>query len=121
MANTQNVTFKLIGIQQKIENERQKLFDNIDREYRNKNFKAYNNILTKDVVAFNKKYPAFAIEVDDLQSSLERRAKQRGESWRGLRLDEKNAALFAPVAKPSRMAIAEREREAKKIPTESRD
>ena len=121
LANTQNVTFKLIGIQQKIENERQKLFDNIDREYRNKNFKVYNNILTKDVVAFNKKYPAFAIEIDDLQSSLERRAKQRGESWRGLRLDEKNAALFAPVAKPSRMAIAEREREAKKIPAESRD
>lgn len=121
LANTQNVTFKLIGIQQKIENERQKLFDNIDREYRNKNFKAYNNILTKDVVAFNKKYPAFAIEVDDLQSSLERRAKQRNESWRGLRLNEKNAALFAPVAKPSRMAIAEREREAKKIPAESRD
>jgi hypothetical protein len=132
LANTQNVTFKIIGIQQKIENERQKLFDNIDREYRNRNFKAYNNLLTKDVVAFNKKYPTFAIEIDDLQNSLERRAKQRGESWRGLRLDEKNAALFAPVAKGSREAVAARERKAKmdlevsgtaekKIPAEGRD
>jgi hypothetical protein len=121
LANTQNVTFKLIGIQQKIENERQTLFNNIDREYRNKDFKAYNKLITKDVIAFNKKYPAFAIEIDDLQNSLERRAKQRGESWRGLRLDEKNAALFAPVAKGSREAVAAREREAKKIPAEGRD
>ena len=121
LANTQNVTFKLIGIQQEILNERQKLFDNIDREYRNKNFKAYNKLITKDVLAFNKKHPSFAIEIDDIQSSLERRAKQRGESWRGLRLDEKNAALFAPVAKGSREAVAAREREAKKIPAEGRD
>lgn len=110
LANTQNVTFKLIGIQQRIENERQKLFDNIDREYRNKNFKAYNQLITKDLVEFNKKYPSFRIEVEQLQESLERRAKDRGESWRGLRLSEKNAALLAPAAAPSRKAVAERER-----------
>jgi hypothetical protein len=121
LANTQNVTFKLIGIQQRIENERQKLFDNIDREYRKQNFKAYNQLITKDLVEFNKKYPSFKIEADQLQDSLERRAKDRGESWRGLRLSEKNAALLAPAATVSRKAVAEREREAKKIPTEGRE
>ena len=121
LANTQNVTFKLIGIQQRIENERQKLFDNIDREYRKQNFKSYNQLITKDLVEFNKKYPSFRIEVDQLQDSLERRAKDRGESWRGLRLSEKNAALLAPAATVSRKAVAEREREAKKIPTEGRE
>jgi hypothetical protein len=121
LANTQNVTFKLIGIQQRIENERQKLFDNIDREYRKQNFKAYNQLITKDLVEFNKKYPSFRIEVDQLQDSLERRAKDRGESWRGLRLSEKNAALLAPAATVSRKAVVEREREAKKIPTGSRE
>jgi len=111
LANTQNVTFKLIGIQQRIENERQKLFDNIDREYRTRDFKAYNQLITKDLVAFNKKYPSFRIDVEQLQDSLERRAKDRGESWRGLRLSEKNAALLAPAAAPSRKAVAERERQ----------
>jgi hypothetical protein len=121
LANTQNVTFKLIGIQQKIENERQKLFDNLDREYRNGNFTAYNKIIAKDIVGFNKKYPSFAIEADDLLSSLERRAEQRGQSWKGLKLDEKNAALFAAPAAPSRKEVEKREKEAKKIPTGSRD
>jgi len=111
LANTQNVTFKLIGIQQRIENERQKLFDNIDREYRTKDFKAYNQLIAKDLVTFNKKYPSFRIDVEQLQASLERRAKDRGESWRGLRLSEKNAALLAPAAAPSRKAVAERERQ----------
>jgi len=121
LANTQSVTFKLIGVQQRIENERQKLFDNIDREYRKNNIEAYKNLIVKDLVKFNTKYPTFAITVDQLQESLERRAKDRGESWRGLRLSEKNAALLAPAATPSRKAVAEREREAKKIPTEGRE
>ena len=121
LANTQSVTFKLIGVQQRIENERQKLFDNIDREYRKNNIEAYKNLIVNDLVKFNTKYPTFAITVDQLQESLERRAKDRGESWRGLRLSEKNAALLAPAATPSRKAVAEREREAKKIPTEGRE
>jgi predicted ester cyclase len=113
LANTQNVTFKLIGIQQRIENERQKLFDNIDREYRKQNIKAYSKLITEDLVEFNKKYPSFRIDIEQLQASLERRAKDRGESWRGLRLSEKNAALLAPSAAPSRKAVAERERQRK--------
>jgi hypothetical protein len=109
LANTQYATFKVLGLEQKIKNERNQILNNLDREYRNDNADAYVKILDKRN-EFNKKYPFAEITVDNLVDSMEKRAKQRGESWRGFTLNEKNAALVADALLPSRLAADEAER-----------
>jgi len=109
LANTQYATFKVLGLEQKIKNERNQILNNLDREYRNDNADAYVKLLDKRN-EFNKKYPFAEITVDNLVESMEKRAKQRGESWRGFTLNEKNAALVADALLPSRLAADEAER-----------
>ena len=109
LANTQYATFKVLGLEQRIKNERNQILNILDREYRKGNGDAYVKALEKRE-EFNKKYPASEITVDNLIDSLEKRAEQRGESWRGFTLTEKNAALASEALAPSRRAATEAER-----------
>lgn len=109
LANTQYATFKVLGLEQKIKNERNQILNNLDREYRKGNGDAYVKALEKRE-EFNKKYPAAEITVDNLIDSMEKRAKQRGESWRGFTLTEKNVGLASQALAPSRRAATEAER-----------
>lgn len=109
LANNQYATFKLAGLEQKIKNERNQLLSNLDREYRNDNVEAYIKLLDKRN-EFNSRYPTYEITVDKLVESMEKRAEQRGKSWRGFTLTKENAALLSDALLPSRRAADEAER-----------
>jgi len=109
LANTQYVTFKVIGLEQKILNERTQLLNRLDREFRNKDFKDFSKTLSKQVSKFNRQYPSYALEADDITDSIEKRAEQRGESYRGITLTEKNVPVFIKALRPSRQAATEAE------------
>lgn len=113
LANTQYVNFKVIGLEQKILNQRGKLLDQLDRSYREGDADAYAKYF-KDWQKFNAQYPTYRIEIDDLVKSLEKKAERRGKSWRGLDLTEKNVPIFGEVMRPSRAAAAEKEAAAQK-------
>ena len=108
LANTQYVTFKVIGLEQKILNERTKIMNKIDRAFREKDFDAYTDYYG-DMQKFNTKYPTYQITTDNLVDSLERKQEQRGKSFRGITLTEKNVGPFAEAMLPSRVAADKRE------------
>lgn len=108
LANTQYVTFKVIGLEQKILNERNQLLNRLDREFREKDFKAFSETLSKRVAKFNREYPTYVIE--DVSVPIETRAEQRAESFRGIKLTEKNVPPFIKALLPSRRAAAEAEK-----------
>jgi hypothetical protein len=110
LANTQYVTFKVIGIEQKILNERQVILDNMNREYKDKNFKKFTDIASKEVVKWNMRFPTYSIEDADINASLDAKAKQRAESFRGVTLNNQNAGLFIKALAPSRKAASEAEK-----------
>lgn len=114
LANTQYVNFKVIGLQQKIENERTRLMNDVEKQFRNKEFKKFNELVNKDVIKFNKRYPTFEITDEEILASIEKRAEQRAESWRGVSLTDKNATLFTKALKPSRQAAKEAEQAGRK-------
>lgn len=93
LANTQRVAFKMAAIDQRINNERTKMLNNIAREYvvgENTNkWDGYLKQLEKRE-KFNTRYPEKAITEDQLVDSLEKRQKQRGESFVGVTVDEKS-------------------------------
>jgi hypothetical protein len=109
LANTQYVTFKVIGLEQKILNERTQLLNRLDREFREKDFKAFSETLSKRINKFNREYPSYALESDDVTGSIESRAEQRAESYRGVKLTEKNVPVFIKALRPSREAAREAE------------
>jgi len=109
LANTQYVTFKVIGLEQKILNERTQLLNQLDREFREKDFKGFNETLSKRVNKFNRQYPSYELEADDVTGSIYTRAEQRAESYRGVKLTEKNVPVFIKALRPSREAAREAE------------
>jgi len=114
LANTQYVNFKVIGLKQRIVNERDTLTDEIEKQFRNKNFKEFNKLINKDVVKFNKRFPTFEITDENILDSIEQRAESRAESWRGVTLTDKDAGLFTKALKPSRQAAKEAEKAGRK-------
>lgn len=120
LANTQYVTFKVIGLEQKILNERTQILNQLDREFREKDFKGFNETLSKRVNKFNRQYPSYELEADDVTGSIYTRAEQRAESYRGVKLTEKNVPVFIKALRPSREAAREAEEKGreKKIPSD---
>jgi hypothetical protein len=113
LANTQYVNFKMIGLERKIDIERNKILDKLDRAYRKNDAEAYAKYIAEEA-KFNAQYPTKRIEVAARIRSLQDKAKRRGESWRGVTITKENAALFADVLRPSREAITEKEQAARK-------
>jgi len=113
LANTQYVNFKMIGLERKIDIERAKILDKLDRAYRKNDAEAYAKYIAEEA-KFNAQYPTKRIEAEARIRSLQDKAKRRGESWRGVTITKENAALFADVLRPSREAITEKEQAARK-------
>jgi hypothetical protein len=110
LSNTQYVNFKVIGLEQRINNERNKIIERLDREFRNKDMKGFAKVIDTDVVKFNKEHPSYAIDSDTLTESILERAERRATSQRGVQLTEKNVPLFGKAIAPSRRAAAEAEK-----------
>ena len=111
LANTQYVTFKVIGLEQKILNERTKILNQLDRANRTNDNPAYRKYY-ESMEKFNIKYPSYEITDDNLTDSLERKEEQRAQSWRGVTPTDKNV-VFDKALIPSRKAATEREKEAR--------
>jgi hypothetical protein len=103
LANTQYVNFKVIGIQQRILNERQELLNHLDRDFRDRNVKKFTASM-KEVNEFNRKFPTFEIDGETISNALEGNAEKRAKAFRGFELNEKNVSLLAPALMPSRKA-----------------
>ena len=53
------------------------------------------------------------LAIDDIAASLEKKQEQRGQSWRGVQVTEKNAPYAAEALAKSRIAASEKERKGK--------
>ena len=109
LSNTQYATFKVIGLEQKILNERNLLLTQLNREFAQKDFKQFNEYL-KDVAKFNKEHPSYALSQDNIYDSIVSKAEARAGSYRGITLTEKNVPVFGKALAPSRRAAAEAEK-----------
>lgn len=108
LANLQYTTFKVIGLEQKINNERNLILNQLEREFRQRDMKAFAKYM-KDRNEFNQKYPTYAITDETIADSLEAKTEKRVSSYRGVNLTEKNIGLATALI-PSRKAAAEKEK-----------
>jgi hypothetical protein len=60
---------------------------------------------------FNKGFPSYRIEPDDLANSLEKKQEERGKSYVGVVPTEKNMAIFGSALVESRKPMRERQKE----------
>ena len=102
--------FKFASIENRIENERSQILKRMDVAYRNKNFTNYREAY-EDMDDFNKGFPSYRIEPDDLANSLGKKQEERGKSYVGVVPTEKNVPLFGRGLVESRKPIREREKE----------
>ena len=116
LANTQYINFKVIGIEQRINNERTKITERLDRTFREKDFKEFNKTLKKDVAEFNRKYPSYALTEDNIYESITSKAERRAESQRGVTITEKNAPWAIAAIQESRKAARQKEVAGKPAP-----
>jgi hypothetical protein len=110
LSNIQNTNFKVIGMGQKIENQRNELLQRLDLHFRNKNLKSYKDTMA-EINKFNIKYPweGTQIEGEDIADALESRAERRGSSWRGVNITEKNAPYAIEALASSREQAKKKE------------
>jgi hypothetical protein len=113
LANTQYVNFTVMGIRQKVVNEREQLLDKLDRADREGDTAAYIKTY-KEMEKFNGKHPEVEVQIslDNLTESLEARRKQRAETWRGARLDA--SGTYDKYLSASRRKAAEAEAKGRK-------
>ena len=102
--------FKFASIENRIENERSQILKRMDVALRNKDFTGYREV-HNDMKEFNKGFPSYRIEPDDLANSLEKKQEARGKSYVGVVPTEKNMAVFGNELVESRKAMREREKE----------
>jgi len=111
LSDLQTNNFKVIGIEQKINNERDRILDRLDLHLRDRNMKEYRKAY-EDMGKFNAKNPWVAI--DDIAGSLEKRQEQRGQSWRGVAITEKNAPYAAEALSKSRADAMEKRKKSQR-------
>ena len=110
LSGLQAPNFKVVGIEQRINNERNEILDRLDLHLRKRDLKEYRKAY-EDMGKFNAKNPWVAI--DDIAGSIEKRQEQRGQSWRGAVVTEKNAPYAVEALSASRASAAEKERKAR--------
>jgi hypothetical protein len=105
LSDLQTTNFKVIGMQQKIDNERSKILERLDLHLRKRDLKEYGKAWD-DMEKFNTKYPWSAI--DDIAASIDKKQEQRGQSWRGVGVTEKNAPYAVEALSKSRLDAAKK-------------
>jgi len=116
LSNAQYVNFEVTKIEQRINNQKTQILNNLDRTYRQikpndpSSIKEYAKYFD-DIEKFNKKHPSFAITADEIANSLEKRAEQRGSSYKGININQQHAPFAIQAAKASREALYEREKQ----------
>lgn len=97
LAATQGPAFKLTGVEQRINNQRNLLLNKLDFQLRkdtNEGDEKFDKILEDEVAKFNAKYPSYALDGDAIVNSLLKKAEQRATSRAGVIATEKNIPLI---------------------------
>jgi hypothetical protein len=114
LADPQQVAFRVLAANRRIENERNLILDKLDLQHR-QNTKSsiirFSYIVANEVAKFNSQYPASAITEDTIVESLEARAKKRAESIVGVPINEKTVDLFDPALSNMQRKLANRAKE----------
>ena len=110
LARAQEMNFKAEALRQKVIQQRGKLINRLDTELAGGDDAAADKVM-EDILEFNYKNPAVAIEADMLSKSLLARARKRAMSDRGFRVEEKLYPQLVELLDPSRELL---EREAAK-------
>jgi hypothetical protein len=96
LAVTQGPSFKLTGIDQKINNQRNLLLNKLDFNLRKdtpEGIDKFNEILADEVTKFNIKYPTYKLDGESIKNSLREKAKQRESSRAGVNVTKKNIVI----------------------------
>jgi hypothetical protein len=96
LAATQGPSFKLVGIEQRILNQRGLILNKLDfqlRQNTDKGDENFDKILENEVAKFNTKNPSYALDADAIFNSLEKKAEQRAGSRAGVIVTEKNIPI----------------------------
>ena len=68
----------------------------------------------KELETHNKKYPWDEITMEQVGEAINKRQEQRGKSWRGVNVSEKNAPYAVEAIAPSRLKATAKEQENRK-------
>jgi hypothetical protein len=113
LANAQYVNFKVQGLEQRINNDRTQLLNNLDRDFAKNKPEEFAGVL-KDIFKFNSKFPSYSITEENIMGALSKRAEQRASSMKGVVLTDKNVPVMIGALRPSRQELIERQKETQK-------
>jgi len=97
LASTQGPAFKLSGIEQKINNQRNLLLNKLDFQRRkdtDEGDEKFDDIIDTEVAKFNDKYPSYRLSRDTINESLKKRAEQRATSRAGVNVTKQNKPII---------------------------
>jgi hypothetical protein len=97
LASTQGPAFKLSGIEQKINNQRNLLLNKLDFQRRkdtDEGDEKFDDIIDTEVAKFNDKYPSYRLNRDTINESLKKRAEQRATSRAGVNVTKQNKPII---------------------------
>jgi len=97
LAATQGPAFKLTGIDQKINNQRNLLLNKLDFQRRkdtDAGDEKFDDIIENEVAKFNDKYPSYRLSRDTINESLKKRAEQRRGSRAGVDVTKQNKPII---------------------------
>ena len=100
LASTQGPAFKLSGIDQKINNQRNLLLNKLDFQRRkdtDEGDEKFDDIIDNEVAKFNDKYPSYRLNRDTINESLKKRAEQRASSRAGVNVTKQNKPIIEEV------------------------
>ena len=97
LASTQGPAFKLSGIEQKINNQRNLLLNKLDFQRRKDTDEGdakFDDIIDNEVAKFNDKYPSYRLSRATINESLKKRAEQRAGSRAGVNVSKQNKPII---------------------------
>ena len=97
LAATQGPSFKLVGIEQRILNQRSLLLNKLDFQRRKDTDEGdakFDDIIDTEVAKFNDKNPSYKLNRDTINKSLKNKAKQRTTSRAGVNVTKQNKPII---------------------------
>jgi hypothetical protein len=100
LAAVQGPAYKVVGMEQRILNQRGLLLNKLDFQRRQDTDEAdvrYDKIMDEEVSKFNTKNPSYKLSMEAIRDSLDKKAKQRATSRAGVAVNKKNLPIVEEV------------------------
>jgi hypothetical protein len=101
LAATQGPAFKLTGVEQRINNQRNLILNRLDFQHRKETDEGdekFEQIIENEVSKFNTKNPSYALDADTIYESILKKAEDRAGSRAGVNITEKNVSVVGESA-----------------------